>query len=190
MYVVVLTDCRAREPRIVYAAAAMPPTNASASPTIARVDTVKSTPDTTSTPANANPRPTTTLAPYLSPCTSCQATIHASCRVTSAVADATEVSVSDDTQVAKCRASAAPEMMTSRRRRPFSAASSSRRRVTAVGASAIVANALRQKAIASGGTTAAAINGPDSETAKTATASRRSVRTRRESGTLGGVRTP
>ena len=75
-----------------------------------------------------------------------------------------------------------------RRPRPARAAvragrpGSVRRVVRADGASATV-NALRQNAMASAGTVAAAINGPDKETARTATAISRSVRTT-WSGTL------
>ncbi len=167
---------RAREPITVYAAAAAPPTRASASPSSASVDRLKSTPVTTSTPPKASARPTSTRTSKRSPRTSCHATIHASWRQTIAVADATDVSVRDVTQVAKWIASMTPDSSTRPRRRPVSSRRSPPRRATTAGAIATVANALRQNAMASGGTTASAINGPDSETATTATAISRSVR--------------
>ncbi len=94
-----------------------------------------------------------------------------------AVADATDVRVREVTQVPKCRARAAPLATTRPSGRPRSPDSSSRRWTATPGESATVAKAFRQKAIASGGTTIAAINGPESDTATTPTASRRRVRT-------------
>ena len=145
---------------------------------------MKSTPDTTRTPPKARASPVTTRLLNRSPRVSCQTTIQTSCRHTSAVAEATDVSVSDVTQVAKCTASIAPDSSTSRSSRPVRSRSSARRRTTAAGAIAAVAKALRQNAIASGGTVAAAISGPESDTATTPTAISRSVRTGEQSGTL------
>src|SRR3954453_8135439 len=161
----------------MYAAAATPPTNASTSPTRACPDTVKSTPDTTSTPPKASTRPATTPRLNRSPRSSCHATTQAICRHTIAVADATEVSVSEVTQVPKWTASARPEAQTSRSERPRTSASSSRRPATTPGATNMVANPLRQNEMASGGTTIAAISGPDNDTAITPTAISSRVRT-------------
>src|SRR5512139_240736 len=162
----------------MYAAAAAPPRRARRSPASARAEREKSTPETTSTPVNATTRPRTTPAPNRSPRRICQATTHAIWSDTIAVADATEVSVSAVTQVAKWTASASPDAATRSSCREPSEVSSRRRVESAEGARTTVAIALRQKAMASGGTTMAAIIGPDMETARTPTAISSRVRTR------------
>src|SRR5690606_23172651 len=91
---------------------------------------------------------------------------------TSAVAVATEVRVTLGTQVAKCPASATPASTLNHPSRPvIRARSSSRRRSPATGDTTAAARALRQNAIAKAGAAANAINGPEVETPRTATAS-------------------
>ena len=81
------------------------------------------------------------------------------------------------TQVPKCTASATPASSVSRSVRPRTSGSSSRLRDATATPMPAVANPLRQNAIASGGTTIAAINGPDNDTPTTPTAISSRVRT-------------
>src|SRR5665811_452632 len=145
---------------------------ASMSPVNARRESAKSKPEMTRTPLVAKTMPTIAAAPGLIPRNRSMRTTQMSCVVTSAVAAATLVSFSDETQVAKCAASMVPAKAASNQSRAFIAPISSRRRTTATGAIAAVPKALRQKAIVSAGALVAAINGPDAETPRTAITAR------------------
>ncbi len=130
----------------------------------------------TITPANATPTPSQTRPTTDSPNSRVITTIHAACRQTSAVADATEVIRSAVVQVAKCAASVAPASRQRPSWRRVSEVSSCRTR-NANGATASAPSPLRQNAIASAGTAVApAMIGPDIETPTTPIAIRATVR--------------
>ena len=147
-----------------YSAANNPPAIASRSPTIARLETVKSNPEITRTPAIATADPASTARVVCMPPIRSMRTTQTNWVVTSAVAAATEVSLRAATHVPKWSASMLPASPhRSHLTRPI-VASSRRFSVSANGAMSIVAPALRQNAIASTGAAVAAINGPDTET--------------------------
>lgn len=83
------------------------------------------------------------------------------------------MSLSEDTQVAKCAASSAPAVRVNANVRRSSDRSSVRRVNSAVGAISAVASALRQKVIAIADAAVAAISGPDADTPSTPTAVRK-----------------
>ena len=95
---------------------------------------------------------------------------HAGWVATNAVDDATDVKRKLVIQVAKCAASSSPAPAINRHSKPRSVRSLVARRNTVTGNSAVAAPAFRQNAIAIAGAAVAAINGPDVETAITATA--------------------
>jgi hypothetical protein len=101
---------------------------------------------------------------------------HAGCVATNAVDEATEVNRRLVIHVAKCAASKTPAPPISCHSKRRSVRSRAPRRHNATGSKTPAAAALRQNAIAKAGAAVAAINGPDVETAVTATAmSNRSV---------------
>jgi len=113
---------------------------------------------------------------------------------TSAVEEATDVYVSDGTQVAKWAASSAPAAAETSTNLRFMARSSRHRRSSTTGAVNSAPRALRQKAIASPEAAVAAIKGAEVETATTPTAirirSRPGGRGTALSPTVGGVGWP
>jgi hypothetical protein len=99
--------------------------------------------------------PAQTRPPTGTPRSPDSSAVHTGCVATRAVAEATLVKVSDGTQVAKCRASSRPASRVSRRSWALRPRSSARHRSSATGQSTALASALRQKAMASAGTTVA-----------------------------------
>ena len=127
-------------------------------------------------PATAIRMPTQTGRETCRPAARASSAAHTGWVTTRAVEDATEVSVTLGTQVAKCAARNTPASRASPQPRRSSARISDRRATSAAGSSTPPAIRLRQAAMARAGAAVAAISGPAVDAASTATAIRAASR--------------
>jgi len=131
------------------------------------------------TPANARPRPTMTLGGNRRPPRREKTAIHAACRHTSAVAAATDVSVSERMKHTKWKARATPAAADQTYSRRPSRLNCPGCRIATGAAMTTAARALRQNAMARAVTelpaSVAAMSGPDEDTPRTPSAAMRRV---------------